>query len=513
MVMSLLILHKAALPALAQYGEDDDYPAFDEDDYGDEDETEEAEDLDKDVIVLTDDNFDMVVSKAQYVLVEFYAPWCGHCKELAPLYAAAATELKEYDSTIVIAKIDATTHGVAAQQFGVEGYPTLKWFKNGEASDFDGGRTTEDIVAWVVKKTGPASLLVESASDFAMKSEGTTVVVLTYLSSLEGAEFDAYIALASANDDVTFMHATTAEVAALHDVKVSSAIMLKEFDGGNVRFEGAIDKEEFEGFVKTNKLPLVIPFNEKNADMIFSSGITKQLLLFFSSDDAAEVLAIARQVAKEFRGECIFVAVDSDTEETSTVLEFFGVQAASIKTVTVMGFAVEDEEGVKYLYEGEFTVEAVTEYVKKLIAGEITPHFKSEAVPEKNDGPVITVVGTTFESIVNDPTKDVMLEIYAPWCGHCKQLAPIYKKLGKRFSPVESVVIAQMDGTANEHPSLASMVEGFPTILFYPAGENKEPMKVEGGRTVKELAKYLKENAKIPYEMPKKEAAAGKDEL
>jgi hypothetical protein len=155
---------------------------------------------------------------------------------------------------------------------------------------------SEDIVAWVVKKTGPASLLVESASDFATKSEGTTVVVLTYLAALEGAEFDAYIALASANDDVTFMHTTTAEVAALHDVKVSSAIMLKEFDGGNVRFEGAIDKEEFEGFVKANKLPLVIPFNEKNADMIFSSGITKQLLLFFSSDDAAEVLATARQV-------------------------------------------------------------------------------------------------------------------------------------------------------------------------------------------------------------------------
>jgi thiol-disulfide isomerase/thioredoxin len=57
---------------------------------------------------------------------------------------------------------------------------------------------------------------------------------------------------------------------------------------------------------------------------------------------------------------------------------------------------------------------------------------------------VITVVGTTFESIVNNPTKDVMLEIYAPWCGHCKQLAPIYKKLGKRFSTVESVVIAQV---------------------------------------------------------------------
>lgn len=59
-------------------------------------------------------------------------------------------------------------------------------------------------------------------------------------------------------------------------------------------------------------------------------------------------------------------------------------------------------------------------------------------------------------------------------CGHCKQLAPVYKKLAKRFSVVDSVVIAKMDGTTNEHPS--TPVEGFPSIMFFPAEKDAEPV-------------------------------------
>jgi len=53
-------------------------------------------------------------------------------------------------------------------------------------------------------------------------------------------------------------------------------------------------------------------------------------------------------------------------------------------------------------------------------------HLKSEEIPENNNGPVSIVVGKNFESIVMDSTKDVLIEFYAPWCGHCKTLAPIF---------------------------------------------------------------------------------------
>ena len=100
--------------------------------------------------------------------------------------------------------------------------------------------------------------------------------------------------------------------------------------------------------------------------------------------------------------------------------------------------------------------------------------------------------------------------MYAPWCGHCKKLDPIYKKLAKRFKKVDSVVIAKMDGTENEHPDID--VKGFPTIMFFPAGEEQKPVIFEGGdRSLKALTKFIKQNAAVPYELPKK-GEEGSDE-
>lgn len=108
----------------------------------------------KDVVTLTDSNFeDEVLESEDMWLVAFYAPWCGHCKNLAPQWASAARELK---GKVKLGAVDATAHSVYSNRYGVRGYPTIKVFsqgkKDGDSMEYDGGRTSGDIVSWAIDK-------------------------------------------------------------------------------------------------------------------------------------------------------------------------------------------------------------------------------------------------------------------------------------------------------------------------------------------------------------------------
>lgn len=109
----------------------------------------------KDVVQLTDSNFEeTVINSDDMWLVEFFAPWCGHCKNLAPHWASAATELK---GKVKLGALDATVHTVMASRYGIQGFPTIKYFPAGRkdwdsAQDYDGGRTGSDIVQWATNK-------------------------------------------------------------------------------------------------------------------------------------------------------------------------------------------------------------------------------------------------------------------------------------------------------------------------------------------------------------------------
>ncbi|KAK7746601.1 Protein disulfide-isomerase erp38 [Diatrype stigma] len=108
------------------------------------------------VLDLIPDNFDDVVLKSgKPTLVEFFAPWCGHCKKLAPTYEELAQTFAT-SKTVQIAKVDADAEKSLGRRFGVQGFPTLKWFdgQSDKPVDYEGGRDLESLQSFIAEKTG-----------------------------------------------------------------------------------------------------------------------------------------------------------------------------------------------------------------------------------------------------------------------------------------------------------------------------------------------------------------------
>jgi protein disulfide-isomerase A6 len=105
---------------------------------------------------LTPENFDTVVDGSKHVFVSFYAPWCGHCKTLAPDWEIVSNSFKQ-SSDIVITKVNADKYKALASKYEVSGFPTIKLFGKGSITVKDtymGERTAESMVSYLNKETG-----------------------------------------------------------------------------------------------------------------------------------------------------------------------------------------------------------------------------------------------------------------------------------------------------------------------------------------------------------------------
>lgn len=105
------------------------------------------------IIDLDKNNFQEVAANSPFLLVEFYAPWCPYCKEFAPEFQKTDSMLQEQNSPVKLARVDASTETDLAEENGVRGYPTIKFYRYGYSTEYDGSRGASDLVEWLNTKT------------------------------------------------------------------------------------------------------------------------------------------------------------------------------------------------------------------------------------------------------------------------------------------------------------------------------------------------------------------------
>ncbi|VAI52383.1 unnamed protein product [Triticum turgidum subsp. durum] len=315
---------------------DADYEDDEEDLFGDDDGPEESSHShpsaadEAHVLLLTAANFTAILGARRHVMVEFYAPWCGHCRALAPHYAAAASALAADGVDVALAKVDATEEHELAQAHGVQGYPTLLFFIDGVPRDYAGERTKDAIVAWISKKLGPAVQNLAAVGEAEKVVTGDDVAVLAFLDHLSGAHSDELAAASRLEDTVSFYQTTSPDVAKLFHIdpeaKRPSVVLLKKEEEKLTVFDGEFRASAIAEFVSANKIPLITTLTQETGPAIFDNPIKKQILLFAVAKESSKFLPIIKETAKSFKGKLLFVFVERDNEEVGEpVANYFGI--------------------------------------------------------------------------------------------------------------------------------------------------------------------------------------------
>ena len=444
------------------------------------------------VLVLDTENFDEAIEDNEFILVEFYAPWCGHCKALAPEYIKAAAELEYKDSKIKLAKVDATENEELAREFGIAGYPTLKFFRSGQLIAYNGGRKANDIVKWVEKKTTPLTVVLNTPEEVKTLNEGNDVNIIAYFNDENHVALKSIMSIAEDLDGYGYKFGITdkKEVLAEYDIEEEGIYIFKDFDDKPDKYKKkSFETPDLKFFIHDHALPLCIEFNTRLPPRIFASmNPSLYLIVSSKSDEYKSQEKLACKLAEDYKRKVNIILLDVEYESNMGFSDFF------------LGFKKENAPGMRLVHgmtdkydpeSGSFTEEKVNKYIADRIGGQGVGWTTSEKIPEDwNKHPVKVLVAKNFHETVKN-TKNVFIEFYAPWCGHCKSLAPIWEEVGEMLKDRDDILIAKMDATVNQIDSIR--VSGYPSLLLFQ-GTHQNNIPFKGERTLERILDFLEEH-------------------
>ena len=317
-------------------------------------------------------------------------------------------------------------------------------------------------------RAGPAVKTLNDAEQLNTFKGSSNIVVVAYLEP-DSTDFAAYQKIAEDHRTVhVFGVSHNTELAKAEGVSVPGIAVYKDFDPNTAIAK--FDSVKVLDFIELNSFPLFAEITIDTFKAYSKRGIPIGWLFVDPSD--AEKTAIAKEAilkaAKKLVGKISMVWVDG---------KMYGQMAARVGIHTedwpVFGI---DNKGTFYSYDREniaFNSNEFQQWVTNWGEGKIEPQIRSDPLPEvATVKGITTIVGDTFKEIVFDSKKDVFIMFHAPWCGHCKNMTPLFEAIAETFEKNENVIIAKLDGTTNDVPKQIN-VQGYPTIVFVPADSSK----------------------------------------
>jgi len=316
---------------------------------------------------------------------------------------------------------------------------------------------------------------------------------LSYFGDAAGDLWDAYFGAAkdpAISENFQFFHTTDVACSEKFGLSGSGIALSRRFDESPLQYSGASASGDIVKWAKGSSVPTLISFSEDYIEPIFADH--NPALILFTEETGQAWQDTFANAAKELKGEILFVTSGVTDGIQARLGDFLGVTKDDMPTIRLID---PSENMTKYVYSGavaDINTDVIKQYVQDFKDKKLEPHLKSEEIPEADDSGLTVLVGKNWNSIVLDETKDVLVKYYAPWCGHCKALAPTWDTLAADVKDIEDLVIAKFDATANEVAGLD--IRGYPTLKFYPKAD-KSGQDYGGDRELDDFKKWLSENS------------------
>ncbi|CAH3172769.1 unnamed protein product [Porites evermanni] len=472
---------------------------------------EEWSDVPSDVVHLSDSTFDDFVANNPSVLVMFYAPWCGHCKAMKPEYTDAAKTLKDEQISGVLAAVDATKERDLGKRFKIEGFPTVKYFKDGEVAFDVNERSADKIVGFMKDPKEPPPppppekdwsevasdvhhLTDETFKGFLKKKKHVLVMFYApWCGHCKKAKPEFMDAAKHFADNNKIEYAAVdctvhTSVCSKFDVQGYPTFRYFNYGKKDFKYTGGRVAEDFIQFMKDpsegppspppepewKDIPSAVNHLTENTFDMFVREHESVLVMFYAPwcghckamkpayMDAAQELA-----NKNARS--VLAAVDC-TKETSLAKRF-----------DIGGYPT-----LKYFRKGEFTSEYMKSRAKDdivefmLFSEDSEPAAAKQAKPEKpvevpwsaEDTDVVHLTENTFNEFIQTHSSALVM-FYAPWCPHCKKIKPEYSSAAKKVNTENKVegAMGAVDCATETNLCKEQEVKGYPTLKYYKDGE------------------------------------------
>jgi len=252
-------------------------------------------------------------------------------------------------------------------------------------------------------------------------------------------------------------------------------------------------------FVKKYSVPLVSQRTKANE---FKFTERPMIVVYFDVNydyqyvkDTQYVRKMILEVAQHFVGSNLKFAMSNEDEFEDEIKSLGFVDSGN--AINVAAFTEKQKFPLR-IDDDEFSADLLAQFVEDLRVGKVRPFMKSTPVPKKQTGYVKHIVADNYDDEIHKVKKDAVIFFHAPWCGHCKEFDPVYKKLAKKMSlSNENIVFGKFDGVSNDVPYMYPPLKGYPSIFFISAYEKFDPILYQGDRTYKDIKEWINRHSSI----------------